>query len=112
MRSLIAWDVGGSPGGDAMWRDVERIEEVTSPPKGAESIFASGGPFCSVRLDCGHTYIFQRYEPASTNERYGPHVGGQVDCIWCDAMLARTAKRLSGHYLSGRSVDERTCRLR
>ena len=95
-----------------MWRDVERIEDVTSPPKGAESIFPSGGPFCLVRLDCGHTYIFQRHEPAFTNERQGPRLGGQIDCIWCDSMFARNAKRLGGHYLGRRYVDERTGRLR
>ena len=87
-----------------MWRDVEQIEESRclpgSNPYGWERVI-------SVRLACGHTYIFQPDEPAFTNEQYGPRMGGDVDCIWCDSMFARMMKRLGGHCMVGRCVDER-----
>ncbi len=91
-----------------MWRHVERIEKGTSfpgmHPYGWKTIM-------SVRLDCGHTYIFEPHEPAFTHDR-GPRVGGSVDCIWCDSAFTRTMKRLGGHLLVGRYVDERRGRLR
>jgi hypothetical protein len=92
-----------------MWRNVEQIEEGRClpgfHPYGWERVM-------SVRLDCGHTYIFQPDEPAFTNEQRGPRIGGDIDCIWCDSSFTRATKRLAGHYLVGRYVDERHGRLR
>lgn len=92
-----------------MWKRVEEIEEHRQFP----GIHPYGWvKIMSVRLDCGHTYIFQPDEPAFTHEQSGPRVGREIDCIWCDSTLTRATKRLGGHYLIGRYFDERGERLR
>lgn len=92
-----------------MWRQVERIEEHHALP----GIHPYGWlKNMAVTLDCGHTYTFQPDEPAFTDAQRGPRVGRDIDCIWCDSTLARTLKRLGGHYLVGRNLDEDHERLR
>lgn len=92
-----------------MLRNVENIEKGHLLP----GVHPYGWTtIMTVKLDCGHSYIFEPDEPAFANEGFGPRIGQEMDCIWCDSALNRMAKRMSGHYLVGRHVDEQAGKLR